>query len=383
MSSMKRFGCSLIGSPYGGIAVWFEAKSGDLRGAVSDLKESFRLRPDADSMIKAATALVSLGDRKQARECLSRALQHASESARAHLRIGMLLLQLGRREDGAKRLSEAVRLGANDPFVQFHASRKFVELGDHASALAAATRSVQRDPKNLAARRIATQSALQLRKPDVAERHLIEVMKRSPDDPLANLLLARVFDLRREWTKALVFYRECIREDPKDARSRMGAGNCLRELGEHAAAAEHMKAAVELAPTRAIYRAEFAWQAVFRPESEEKAIIEAGRHARALARRFPENAWFQTILAMAHGRLGRWEQALATVEEGVELTADTSPKIRLCVAIVHARLEDLAAARREFAAAGRIDAAAPADVRSLRAEAAGLLGADEAAAPDR
>ena len=138
-----------------------------------------------------------------------------------------------------------------------------------------------------------------------------------------------------------------------DPQSPMGYGamtNIALMKNEHDEAVALAEKAVDLAPNDFVANAALAWQLVW--AGEAKRVLEVFARAKRLSPRYP--AWFPLMEGLAQHMLGRPEDAIVTLNEGIRrLPKSSYPRARLVA--VYADLGRLDEAKADAAELPEVD----------------------------
>jgi TolB-like protein/Tfp pilus assembly protein PilF len=198
-----------------------------------------------------------------------------------------------------------------------------------------------------------------------------------PDLAEAHASLALVNDYRRNGPVAVRAYRRALDLNPNYARAHQWLGNLYLSLGHLGQARSHLQAAAELDPLSPSIHAALA--GVYNrqhPPQTEKALTHTAR-ARTLA---PDYASAHIVEGVALSRGGRFEEALASFERGLDLAAPGDGIRQLHLgkpAVTRVRMGDTARARALLDTLERTD-----ESPYARAEVHAALGQIDAAFAD-
>jgi len=230
----------------------------------------------AERALQQAVAALHAGHADQAEWLAAEAVRANPSDARAQHVLGHALLLQGRAEEAIGPLEQAARR-IRDPAVETQLAVALRQSGRDEEALARLTRAVKRRPPfppaylelgNLLAALGRSDEAIEVLQQavaiaprmgeasvqlgfvhaargqsDQAREWLLRGLAEQPRDPDALFVLAQLTQAKCDFSGAAELYRRVLALAPDDAASRLGLGVCLLELGQTAAAFEHISAA--------------------------------------------------------------------------------------------------------------------------------------------
>jgi len=146
--------------------------------------------------------------------------------------------------------------------------------------------------------------------------------------------------------KASELAEHAIELDPKEPSGYGAMANVSLMNNEHDRAVAFAEEAVALAPNDYVANATLAWQLVWADEAERALAIFT--LAKRLSPRYP--AWFPFMEGLAQHMLGRYEEAIVTLQEGIRRQPGNSyPRARLIAVYADiGRLDEAKAAAAEL-----------------------------------
>jgi tetratricopeptide (TPR) repeat protein len=269
--------------------------------------------------------------RDQARQHLQAAVDVDPSDWTARRAFAACLLQMGLTSEAYEQLSRAAQLAPNEPDNLYYlgtcaeamrkpneavdAYRRALELLSHTTA----------EPEYLVDLHCRLGVLLaQGRDFPAAASQYEEALRRDPNQREALLDLAAVLTEMRRYDEAAARYRQLLAREPADGAALRSLAHVLRAGGQRREALALLAEAVRQAPTDASIVAPLAWELATSPDAElrdgpralqivQQAIQAAGQ---------PNPALLQT-LAAAYAECGRFEEAVATAEEVLEMARKT------------------------------------------------------------
>jgi predicted Zn finger-like uncharacterized protein len=138
--------------------------------------------------------------------------------SRGRVRLALLLLRDGKKEEASALLTEAEQAGAlRDPAVAVDIGQAYLLMGREEKALQALNRALRLNASNLDARVRLARYHLDTGKPDKALELLSPFMKSEVDDPELRILLADIYRAKKEYERAIEQLDRLIEREPKNA----------------------------------------------------------------------------------------------------------------------------------------------------------------------
>jgi Flp pilus assembly protein TadD len=193
-----------------------------------------------------------------------------------------------------------------------------------------------------------------------------------PHLKLASALLAQG---KREESIAEV--NEAIRLKPSDPGTHSDLGAILLKLERPDEAIAEFREAIRLKPDDAGNRNNVAWTMVVSPGWPQRVYDEAAEHARKAVALMPKSGGIQNTLALAEYRCGRWAESITAAEQSMALRQGGNAWDWFFLAMAHGRKgeQDKAVAWFDKAvAATREKDSQNRELREFWTEAATVLG---------
>lgn len=322
--------------------------AGDLAQALRDYERALELQPGlVDAVVARAGILLDLGRADEALAALDSGGSPTVEPRVAYLRA-VIASGRGDQEGARQHLQEVAQLVDALPAdwlagqeqilmagaLAHHAGRQFEKARKYLDTL------TTRYPRNLGARKLL--AAILLEEGDLARATglLERVLKDSPDDAQAMLLMGRVMLMQRRYGRASEFLDRAAQAGVEGARAALGFSRFGE--GDGAAAVAELRMAFERAPQDlgvAIGLANLLMKQGGRDEA-----LEVGRRAVTAQ---PDNPIAHNFVGALHAARGERVEAHAAYARALELDADFTPS-RLNLARLEVSEGRFDAARRTY-----------------------------------
>lgn len=192
---------------------------GDVRGAVTQLEEFIRLRPQHPQTILAreelAAALMRQGDNTRALAEFRQIVSMAPQYVRGHLNLGNMLLLLNDVGAAAAEFRECLKLDPENIRALTQLGTALASAGDGREAAATFQRVLQLDPRLVAVRKALLDVLLKLQRFPELEAESRRVLASSPNDADAHNLLGAALASQQRLDEAIQHFNEAIRLRPQ------------------------------------------------------------------------------------------------------------------------------------------------------------------------
>ncbi len=308
--------------------------------------------------LKAAQALSQKGDLRGAQIELRNAVRQSPDSADAHLRLGLLQMQLGDPVAGEKELKTARDLGGDRWAILPQLGQAYIAQGRYKDVL---TEVPPDGPKpEIAAKNLMLRAMAQVALNDIdgAKTTLAAAEKAAPGNVEVLLTASRLALALKDTALAEQKVDQALQIDPKAIEGLLMKGQIVLAKGDRAAAMEIADKVVALSPESASARLDRANQLIL-AGNDQKAqedvnsvlkaqprnagatyinavlMVRAGRYAEAgteltklgpVIARFPRALYFQALVA---ANLGQTEQAIDYANRYVARMPGDSDGVRL------------------------------------------------------
>ena len=234
-------------------------------------------------------ALAELGHYQEAAAHLREALQLKPNVFGGHILLGETLARQGQHQEAETHLREALSLDPDSAVAHTVLGKFLVDQGQNQEAITHLDEAIQLDPQLASAFMALGEAYGKQGRYGEAEPHLSQAVRLSPDLPESHYSMAIVLVKRRREEDAITHYREAIKLNPD-----MGAA--LNNL---------------------------AWIYATHPRSDlrdaEEAVRLAERACQLSDRKVPSRL---NTLAAAYAATGRFDEAVATAEEAIQLAIE-------------------------------------------------------------
>jgi tetratricopeptide (TPR) repeat protein len=175
---------------------------------------------------------VALGDLTGAAASYGRAADLDATAYEPRQQQGFLLLELGRNEEAARALEDAVRRAPEAALAHQLLGRARALTGDSAGGRRAYARALELDPSASEARLVLLHNALEERRWLDAVRLAGEGLERNPSDRSLTLGLAFAREGLGEARVALRLYEALLQRDPRDPKAQIGFARCRKKSAD-------------------------------------------------------------------------------------------------------------------------------------------------------
>ena len=287
------------------------ANQGDWESAVVHYQHALADRPDFAGHNNLGTALAAKGELDAAVTHFRQALAIQPDRYETHYNLGTILAR------------------QNHPDQAAHHFRRVLEIRPDLTAARQQLEKIRR-----------AQDAA-VREPDLAEAHYNrgntllaqgdldqaidqyrQALQTSRDHAAIHYRLGATLQATGQLEPAIQHYRELVRLKPDVAESHYLLGAALAASGEPRRAIEPMRRAVELKPDDGQMSNDLAWYLATDAEAGPPQAEEAVRRAEhACELTDDEQPLFLDTLAVAYAATGRYDQAVATAEQALDLAS--------------------------------------------------------------
>ena len=287
--------------------------------ALAALEETIKRFP-ADVVARTARAetLRELDRPDEALAAFDQIIERFPESAVAHTARAETLRGLGRPDEAVAAFDQIIERFPENVVARTARAETLRGLGRPDEALAALDQIIERFPENVVARTARAETLRGLGRPDEALAALDQIIERFPESVVARTARAETLRALGRPNEALAALEEAIERFPDDVVARTARAETLRGLGRPDEALAAFDQIIERFPENVVAR-----------NARAETLRALGRPNDALAaleqtiERFPENVWARNTYAHHLAVLGRIDRAVAILSP-----AAAQPKTR-------------------------------------------------------
>ena len=240
--------------------------------------------------------------------------------AKAHVNFGVSLQRLGKVDEAIAAFREAVQLDPKLAVAQMNLGVFEASAGRRDEAERRYRAAIQSDPTLTMAHMnlgVILENNGQLAEAASAYQ---EAIRLNPDLAEAHLRLGKTFALQNRLTKTLAAYREAVRVDPQLTVARVRLAAVLKELGRTGEAIAAYREVLRMDPELPMAQNNLAWILATHFDPMHRDGAQAVRLAEQAARatQFKRTGVLDT-LAAAYAEAGRFEDAVRTVKQAIDL----------------------------------------------------------------
>ncbi|HWB99199.1 MAG TPA: tetratricopeptide repeat protein [Bryobacteraceae bacterium] len=207
--------------------------------------------------VEEAWDLLAKGDGARAAQVLDRILRADPRDADAHLLLGSLLMEAGKREESLAHLGEAVRLRPRSAEAQNALGEALRQFGESRKAREAFSQAVALDAKLAPARVNLALMFVEAGQFSQAAPHLdraLELLGNEQDAAFAHYLRAKIFTEEGTVEKAAAHLAQAVKLQPDFSEAWSDLGQARKTLLDDAGALAALERAVSLNPEGAVAR---------------------------------------------------------------------------------------------------------------------------------
>lgn len=225
-------------------------RKGEYAGAITPLRQALALEPNNDGARRAlAIALVGREKYQEASREIAQLLFHSPEDTALLELAAKSFMQQRRYHEAATVLQRRLRLPNTTAFLWSQYGDALDGAGRTPEALEAYRKAVEVDPESTITRYGLGYLHWKLYQYDDAERELLEVLRRSPNDPRASFTLGDLYLTRGDAQRALPLLETAQASYPNEFDTRFALGRALVLTGKLKEGVEELRIAVTLDDT--------------------------------------------------------------------------------------------------------------------------------------
>ena len=269
------------------------------------------------SPVEQAWALVAKGQRADAIQLLTKAVQSSPGNADARLLLGSLLQEAGRRDACLEQLSAAVKLRPTSAEAQNALGEAYMAFGEPQPARGPFEAAVKLDPRFATARVNLGAVLLDAGEIDKAAAQLdraIALMGHTPDAAYPLYLRAKAYTSQNQIEQAAAALRQAINLQPDFAEAWSDLGSAQKSLGDDTGALDDFRRAADLKPDDSVAQTRLAAEYLSLGQAHQ-----AVPHFQAALQSAPEDQSALNGLQRALREDGQEQQANAVKKRLVDL----------------------------------------------------------------
>jgi tetratricopeptide (TPR) repeat protein len=277
----------------------------------------FRAWTNKGSTIQKVGVLEGVEKEATALEYFDRALAINPDDALTLVNKGLLLGELGKKEEALELYKQAINNDPNYYRAYYAQGLEFSEMNRYEESISAYAQAIEVKPDFVAAWVGKGNQLENLGRYEEALSAYDEAIRLKPDDEAAWLNKGNQLANLGRYEEALSAYDEAIRLKPDYEAAWLGKGNQLADLGRYEEALSAYEEAIRLKPDY-----EAAWH------NKGNQLANLGRYEEALSayeeaiRLKPDYDYAWNGKGNQLGNLGRYEEALSAYEEAIRLKPD-------------------------------------------------------------
>lgn len=271
-----------------------------------------------------AFALSEHGRPEDAARWYRKALEADPELAPAHADLGTILAQLGRTDEAVGHLRRAVDVDPENPLYRDQLARALVQQQRLDAAIQQFRAAVALDPDRVSLRNNLGNALLLNGNREAAIRQYEAALRTDPAYSEAHFNLGRALAAEGQVDRALGHLTEAARLTPNLIDAHMLSAHILLSQGHARRGIAALRKAYERAPENPALANDLAWYLATTPGLEKGDRTEALNLAEQAVAQAPErSAGRLDTLAAALAANGQFERAATTMQEALELAAQT------------------------------------------------------------
>jgi tetratricopeptide (TPR) repeat protein len=288
------------------------------------LTREIELREDgfhkAKALLQLAVALHQLGKPDKAEQALNQATRMAPRLARAWYLLGDFLRIKGRFTEAIDYYERGLELDPNNVSILEKTGEIRLQRNEPSEARTIFERILETDADNFAAH--FNLGALKLRQQhaEAAIRHFEAAIRSRPEVAQTYNQLGIAWGMRQEFERATTAFEQALEIDNSLADAHLNLATIHELSGRHQLAARHYRRRLELPDPPIAATVKLAWILATSPDEAVRDPDEAVRLAEIGAKATePRLAIVLDRLAAAYAAAGRFEEAITTAEEALQL----------------------------------------------------------------
>ena len=296
-------------------------QGGKIEDAIVRYERALRLDPDnfeADNNL--GTVLFNLGKTQEAIDHYERALRIKPNYAEAHKNLGHALLETGKIQEAIEHCQWALRIKPDYADAHNDMGNALFAAGRIEEAIGQYQEALRIKPEYAEAQNNLGVALLHSGKAEEAIGHFEQALRTQPDSAEAQRNWGHALEHLGKVREAIKHYEQALRIRPDYAEAHTDLGNAMLHEGNVQGSLAHHEQALRITPDSAEVQNNLAWLLAILPPAEggdpSRAVSLAERACELTGNQVP--AYLDT-LAAAYAAAGRFNDAIATAQKGIEL----------------------------------------------------------------
>jgi tetratricopeptide (TPR) repeat protein len=304
------------------------AETGKPDEAVACYREAIRLRPEyADAHTNLGLELARQGRQEEAIAHYEEAIRIRPDLVTAHYNLGIELAKQGRLDEAIARFQQGIRLDPMNAKLQNNLGVALAKKGMPDQAISHYQEALRLDPEYADPQYNLGVMMGAKGRPEAAIRYYRQALRIDPEYPKVHIKLGNLMAQQGEFEAAGTHFREELHLHPESVEARTGLAMALVELGKHEEAIEHYQEAIRLNPQDPGPYNNLAWIRATHPAPRlrdgAEGIALAEKAAELYGKKEPN---LLDTLAAAYAEAGRFQEAVAALEEALSLAESAGRK---------------------------------------------------------
>lgn len=273
--------------------------------------------PDAEQR---ANSFVAMGQPADAAREFSNAIKANPTKSDLYKWRGFCLIDLAKHDEAIADFSEAIRLNPADKSSYILRARSYVALNKLPEAITDCSEAIRLDSQDTNPLRLRGQCYAGLQQFDQAIADFSEVIRLDPSHAFAHCDRAKVYSVQKRYDEALADYTQSMQNSPWNRELYLQRAVCFAQLGRDAEAIADCTEGLKGAAIRDVeHLFQLRATLLLRQDKPEAAISDLSEKIRVS----PDEPTPYLQRALAHAKLGQYDQALADYDKAIQLGPDS------------------------------------------------------------
>jgi Flp pilus assembly protein TadD len=302
-------------------------REGRLDEAEAQYREALRIDP------RYYLAHSNLGNVLKEKGRLDEAIRHYREAIRihpqfvlAHTELGLALAMQGSVAEAVASHREALRLAPEDPNAHSRLGVALLAQGSMEEALEHCRKAVELNGESASLRNNLGYVLARQGRAEEAAAEYREALRLDPKYAKAHVNLGFILAAKGDLDEAIGHFRTALALDPEDPEAHLNLAMALGQKGGAGDAIDHYREAIRLSPQDPRAYNNLAWIRATHPDPGLRNGAEAVELAeKACELRNERDVHLLDTLAAAYAEAGRFAEAVAAVEQAIELADAGGP----------------------------------------------------------